>query len=190
MTNPEKITVGIFDPIKKETLLSLSEAIVDQIEIIESADEQTELHKVHKASKKLHHIGDDLLNLRQIANGDDLTFINFMLGSVCYQLGYLEKSREAYEQALTAWPDHVGLLNEYFLTLTDLGDLPKAHEVIQLSIKHGGETPDVLQNMATVLARMNRIAEAKAVLFNCMSKFPDDLQSQQLLAELDKNHTP
>ncbi len=190
MTKPENTTVTNLDPISKESLLRLSESIVDQIDIIESADEQTELHKVHKASKKLHHIGDELLDLRQVAQGDDLTYINFMLGSVCYQLGYLEKSKEAYEAALIDWPDHVGLLNEYFLALTDLGDLPKAYEVILLSIKHGGETPDVLQNMATVLARMGRIAEAKAVLFNCMSKFPDDIQSQQLLAELDNNFTP
>jgi tetratricopeptide (TPR) repeat protein len=170
----------------KSRLIELSEKIVDLIEVMETADEQTELYKIHRASKELHHIGDELLDFRITSSGDDQAYIHFMLGSVCFQLGYLEKAAESYAEALKLWPDHVGLLNEYFLVLVDLQRYHDAYDIIQVSIKSGGETPDVLQNMATVLVKMNRVAEAKTVLFNCMAKFPKDLESQQLLAELDK----
>jgi tetratricopeptide (TPR) repeat protein len=173
----------------KSQLIDLSDSIVDLIELMETSDEQTELHKIHRASKELHHLGDHLLEYRKQANGDDLAFILFMLGSVCYSLGYLEKAAEAYSDALKTWPDHVGLLNEYFLALVDLKQYSDAYEIIQKSIKYGGETPDVLQNMATVLVHLNRIAEAKSVLFNCMAKFPNDVESQRFLAELDKNYS-
>lgn len=172
----------------KSRLIELSEKIVDLIEVMETADEQTELHKIHRASKELHHIGDELLSFRSGTSGDDHAYVHFMLGSVCFQLGYLEKAADSYSEALALWPEHVGLLNEYFLTLIDLERYSEAYEVIQKSIKFGGETPDVLQNMATVLVKLNRVPEAKAVLFNCMAKFPNDIESQQLLAELDKQY--
>lgn len=172
----------------KSRLIDLSEKVVDLIEVMDTADEQTELHKVHKASKELHHIGDELLDLRSATTGDDHAFVQFMLGSVCFNLGYLEKAADSYSEALKVWPEHVGLLNEYFLALVDLKRYNLAYEIIQKSIKFGGETPDVLQNMATVLVHLNRVAEAKTVLFNCMAKFPNDVDSQLLLAELDNNY--
>lgn len=172
----------------KSRLIDLSEMIVDLIDVMETADDQTELHRIHKASKQLHHIGDELLDYRNQTTGDDHAFVQFMLGSVCSNLGYLEKAAESYAEALKLWPEHVGLLNEYFLVLVDLKRFHQAYEVIQKSIKFGGETPDVLQNMATVLVHLDRVAEAKAVLFNCMAKFPNDVDSQRFLAELDKNY--
>ncbi len=170
----------------KDTLLGISESIVDLIEILEESDPQTEARKIQKANKELHHIGDTLLDYQKTATEDDLAFVNFMMGSVCYQLGYLGKSCECYEAALAFWPEHVGLLNEYFLALTDLKKYDEAYEVIRKSILYGGETPDVLQNMATVLVHLNRIPEAKTVLFNCMAKFPNDEDSQRFLADIDQ----
>lgn len=172
----------------KDELIRLSEKIVDHIEAIENADDQIDAHKIREASRQLHHIGDALLDLRGKCSGDDLAFIHFMLGSVCYHLGYLDKSRESFELALSTWSDHVGLLNEYFFVLYDLEDFEEAYKIVQRSIKHGGETPVVLQNMATVLVRLDRIAEAKTVLFNCIAKFPNDTDSQLLLKELDTNY--
>jgi tetratricopeptide (TPR) repeat protein len=172
----------------KSRLIELSEKIVDLIDVMETADDQTELDKVHKASKELHHIGDELLGYTSSTSNDDHAFVQFMLGSVCLGLGYLEKAADSYSEALTLWPEHVGLLNEYFVVLVDLERYHLALEIIQKSIKFGGETPVVLQNMATVLVHLNRIAEAKTVLFNCMSKFPGDTESQLFLAELDKNY--
>jgi tetratricopeptide (TPR) repeat protein len=172
----------------KNGLLELSERIVDCIETIENTDSHENPNKVRKASKELHHIGDELLIKKSGADGENLAYINFMLGSVCYQLGYLEKAEESYKEALTFWPEHVGILNELFLTLVDLQKFGEAYSIIQLSIKFGGETPDVLQNMATVLVQLNRLPEAKAVLFNCISKFPNDHESQVLLNQLDQKN--
>jgi tetratricopeptide (TPR) repeat protein len=174
--------------IEKTNLLDLSEKIVDCIDLIEQTDSQENPNKVRKASKELHHIGDELLILKSSAVGADLAFINFMLGSVCYHLGYLEKAEASYREALVEWPDHVGILNELFLTLVDLKKFDDAYSIIQESIKIGGETPDVLQNMATVLVHLNRLPEAKAVLFNCISKFPNDHESQVFLNELDQKN--
>lgn len=182
--------MGSIEPenIVKNRLLELSERIVDCIDTIENTDSQENPNKVKKASKELHHIGDELLIQKAEAENENLAFINFMLGSICYQLGYLEKAAESYQVALDFWPEHVGILNELFLTLIDLQKLEEAYLTIQLSIKYGGETPDVLQNMATVLVQMDRIPEAKAVLFNCISKFPNDHESQVLLNQLDQKN--
>jgi tetratricopeptide (TPR) repeat protein len=169
----------------KENLLKLSEQIVDAGEMLEDADPQTQPQRIRKASKQLRHIGDELLRLEHVCSGDDLAFTRFMLGSVCQYLGYHEKAEEAYRAALTHWPDHVGLINELFLTLIDLKKYDEALETIEKSLRVGGETPDVLQNMATTLVHLNRIPEAKTVLFNCISKFPSDADSAKLLRELD-----
>ncbi|MCH8495368.1 MAG: hypothetical protein LAT57_07015 [Balneolales bacterium] len=170
----------------KQNLIEISEKIVDLGEVLEQADPQTQPQKIRKATKSLRHIGDDLLGLEKVCIGDDLAFVRFMLGSVCQMLDYHEKAEELYLQALAHWPDHVGIINELFLSQIAMNKHEDALETIQRSIKTGGETPDVLQNFATTLVHLNRIAEAKTVLFNCMAKFPDDSESQLLLRELDK----
>lgn len=173
----------------KEHLLKLSESIVDLGETLESADPQTEANKIRKATTALRHLGDDLLRLEKETSGDDQAFVRFMLGSVCQLLDYHEKAVEMYRKALRVWPDHVGLLNELFLSLDALEQYEDARIVIERSIKIGGETPDVLQNFATILVKLNRVAEAKTVLFNCISKFPDDADSHRFLRELDQLHS-
>lgn len=175
-------------PTLKTRLIQLSELIVDAIEILETTDSQTEPNKIRKASRELHHIGDELLSKKLECKDDDLAFVHFMLGSVCYHLGYVEKAAESYAEALKIWPDHVGLLNEFFLALVDLEKFNEAYDIIQKSLQFGGETPAVLQNMATVLVHLKRVPEAKAVLFNCIAKFPNDKESQILLYELDQKY--
>ncbi|MCC5925840.1 MAG: hypothetical protein JJU41_04695 [Bacteroidetes bacterium] len=170
----------------KETLLSLSEKIVDLSENLESADPQTEPHKIRKATTALRHLGDDLLRYEKETSGEDQAYVRFMLGSVCQMLDYHEKAVEMYRKALKVWPEHVGILNELFISLDALEQYEDARIVIERSIKIGGETPDVLQNFATILVKLNRIPEAKTVLFNCISKFPNDADSQRFLNELDQ----
>lgn len=173
----------------KDTLLSISEQIVDLSESLETADPQTEPHKIRKATNALRHLGDDLLRHEKESTGEDQAYVRFMLGSVCQLLDYHEKAVEMYRKALKVWPEHVGILNELFISLDALEHFEDARIVIERSIKIGGETPDVLQNFATILVKLNRIAEAKTVLFNCMAKFPDDLESQRFLRELDQLNT-
>lgn len=173
-------------PELKETLLELSEKIVDLNELMESADPQTEPHKIKKASTGLRHIGDDLLRYEKETSGEDQAYVRFMLGSVCQLLDYHEKAVEMYRKALKVWPEHVGLLNELFISLDALELHEDAKIIIERSIRIGGETPDVLQNFAATLVKLDRIAEAKTVLFNCISKFPDDIESQRFLRELDQ----
>lgn len=170
----------------KRNLLAISEEIVDSGEMLEDADPQTQPQKIRKATRNLRKIGDELLRYEQVCSGDDLAFVQFMLGSVCQFLGYHEKAEESYKSALKQWPEHVGLLNELFITLNELQKYDEALDIIQKSIKLGGETPDVLQNMAVTLVHLNRLPEAKTVLFNCISKFPDDIEAARLLRDLDK----
>jgi len=170
----------------KDTLLSISEKIVDLGENLEAADPQTEPHKIRKATTALRHLGDELLGYEKETSGEDQAYVRFMLGSVCQMLDYHEKAVDMYRKALKVWPDHVGLLNELFVSLDALKHYEDARIVIERSIKIGGETPDVLQNFATILVKLNRIAEAKTVLFNCISKFPDDVDSHRFLNELDQ----
>jgi tetratricopeptide (TPR) repeat protein len=169
----------------KSLLLPISEEIVDIGEVMENTDPDTDPVTIRKTVKRLRVIGDELLGYEGQCTGDDLAYVRFMLGSVCQMLGYHDQAAEAYRLALEHWPDHVGLLNELFLSLHTLGEYEQAYEMITRSIKAGGETPDMLQNMAAVLVLMDRIGEAKAVLFNCISKFPDDAESQAMLKELD-----
>lgn len=172
----------------KEHLLQLSEKIVDLGEVLEETDEQLEPQTIRKATQELRKIGDTLLDLETSTQGDDQAYVQFMLGSVCQLLRYHVNAVEAYHKALHHWPDHVGIINELFHSQIELGAYEDALATIKRSMATGGETPDILQNMAITLVHLDRIAEAKTVLFNCISKFPDDAESNRLLRELDTYH--
>jgi tetratricopeptide (TPR) repeat protein len=170
----------------KSLLLPISEEIVDIGEIMENSDPETDPVAIRKAVKRLREIGDELLSYEDQCTGDDLAFLRFMLGSACQMLGYHKQAADAYRLALEYWPDHVGVLNELFISLHALGEYDEAYHIINRSIKAGGETPDVMQNLATVLVLLDRLGEAKAVLFNCITKFPDDAEAQTMLKEIDE----
>jgi tetratricopeptide (TPR) repeat protein len=170
---------------EKDSLLTLSEKIVDLGEVLEETDEQLDPHKIRNATLQLREIGDQLLDLEAKTSGDDQAYVRFMLGSVCQLLNYHVNAIEAYQNALEHWPDHVGIINELFHSQIEMGMYSDALTTIQRSIKTGGETPDVLHNLAITLVHLDRLAEAKTVLFNCISKFPDDAESNRLLRELD-----
>ncbi len=169
----------------KPQLLRLSEEIVslsdrmDEIEFEESGSER------YKIISRLKAIGDELVGILEKAQGDDLAFTHFALGSVCALLGYFKKAEEAYDAALDHWPDHVGILNEAYDVLIELGKFEKAKNFIERSMKHGGETPDVLYNYASLISHMGRIDEARITLINALARFPNDRGMKALLQELD-----
>ncbi len=169
----------------KPILIALSDKIVDLSVRIESDESAIEDIDRKEARAELRKIGDELVGFLPHAEGEDRAFLHFMLGSLCSALALWEKADLAYSEARRVWPDHVGLLNEHFYCLMQLDKFFDALGAIELSIRHGGETPDVLQNKATALVHLNRIPEAKAVMFSCIAKFPNDAESAQFLKELD-----
>jgi len=170
----------------KEELISKSEELVDLIEGFEEGIRQNDEEACRKISHQLDQIGFYLVDLIPKLSGDDFAYAQFMMGSLCSVLQMWPQAEEAYRKALEQWPDHVGLLNEYFICLMELEKYEEALSVIKRSIRHGGETPDVLQNQAAVLARMGKKDEAKVVLINSSAKFPNDTETREMLAELDR----
>ncbi|MEN9838527.1 MAG: hypothetical protein RL177_6 [Bacteroidota bacterium] len=169
----------------KPILIALSDKIVDLSERIESDDSGIEDIDRKEARAELRDIGDELVSFLPHAKSEDRAFLHFMLGSLCSTLGLWHKADVAYAEARAFWPDHVGLLNEHFYCLMQLDRYADALIAIDASILHGGETPDVLQNKATVLVHLDRLPEAKAVMFSCIAKFPNDAESAQFLRDLD-----
>lgn len=170
--------------IKKE-LVERSEELVDLIEGFEQGIRDNDEEACRDISHKLDQIGFYLVDLIPKLSGDDYAYAQFMMGSLCSVLRMWPQADEAYREALDHWPDHVGLLNEYFICLMELERYDDALSVIEQSIKHGGETPDVLQNKAAALARLGKISEAKVVLINSSARFPNDTETREMLVELD-----
>lgn len=170
----------------KPVLLAFSERVVDLGERIECEDPNLTDADRATARLDLKAIGDKLVGLIPDTEGDDRAFLYFMLGSVCTYLELWEKADHAYAEAVRHWPDHVGLRNEHYYALMRLERYDRALEAVEASIRHGGETPDVLQNQAVALAYLNRLGEAKAVMFRCIAKFPNDAGAAETLRELDR----
>lgn len=171
--------------IKKE-LIEKSEELVDLIEGFEEGIRENDEDACREISHQLDQVGFYLIDITPKLTGDDFAYARFMMGSLCSVLQIWPQAEEAYSQALEHWSDHVGLLNEYFICLMELERYEDALNVINRSITHGGETPDVLQNKAAALARLGRASEAKMVLINSSAKFPDDAETREMLAELDR----
>ncbi len=178
------MTAERLDPLKPR-LLTLSEEIVDLSERLEQAEAGSDDRKAHHCVKRLRSIGDELVDCLEHAGGDDLAFARFMMGSVCSLLGFWEQAESSYRAALETWPDHVGLLNELFDALVAQRKYAEAETVIRQSIRHGGETPLILRNLAAVLVYLKRINEARIVMINCTARFPGDEESRTFLKQLD-----
>ncbi len=169
----------------KQKLIERSERIVDISERLDELEFSEDTNEKQSLFSELKEIADSMLELKPGANKDDEAYINFALGSVCSLLGYFDKAEEAYDEALAHWPDHVGILNEAFDVLVETGKYEKAKKYIERSIEHGGETPDVLYNYASLTAHMGNIDEARIILINALAKFPTDKGCRALLEELD-----
>lgn len=172
--------------ILKPILIALSDKIVDLSERIETDESGIDDIDRKEARAELRKIGDELVGFLPHAQGEDRAFLHFMLGSLCSTLSLWNKADVAYAEARSFWPDHVGLLNEHFYCLMQLDRFADALTAIESSIRHGGETPDVLQNKATALVHLNRISEATVVMISCIAKFPNDAESARFLRELDE----
>ncbi|MCH8568638.1 MAG: hypothetical protein LAT67_10255 [Balneolales bacterium] len=169
----------------KTRLLAISEAIVDISDKLDELEFEPQSAKRFELFKQLRSFGDELIAIKEKTEGDDNAYASFALGSVCSLLGYFDKAEEAYDEALLHWPDHVGILNEAFDILVEAGKFKKAKIFIERSIKHGGETPDVLFNYASLVSHMGNTDEARIILINTLAKFPDDRGCKALLDELD-----
>lgn len=170
----------------KPVLLALSERIVELGDRIGGDDPALTDADRALARLDLKAIGDKLVGFIPDTDGDDRAFLHFMLGSVCSYLELWEKAVHAYAEAVCHWPDHVGLLNEQYYALMCLERYEQALAAVEASIRHGGETPDVLQNQAVALAYLGRLGEAKAVMFRCIARFPNDAGAAETLKELDR----
>ena len=170
----------------KDTLISLSERVVDFSEELDSLDFSDNNARKHEIRQDLKTIADKVLAIRESASGDDFAYASFILGSICSMLGFWLKAEEAYDQALAIWPDHVGLLNEAFEVQVELENYSKAKKLIRASIEYGGETPDILFNLASLQAHYGFKNEAKLTLIDALAKFPNDDGCKELLKQLDK----
>jgi|GEM_PF-892414 tetratricopeptide (TPR) repeat protein len=170
----------------KEYLIERSEEMVDFIEELDEAIEMNDEPDSKQAVLKLNDIGNELVDLIPNLEGDDLAYANFMMGSLCSTLRMWPEAAEAYEQALTTWPEHVGVLNEYFVSLYELKRFDEAVSIMKKSIEVGGETPDTIQNLAVAQLAAGQEAEARLTLMNGMAKYPDDNQLIHTMYELDK----
>lgn len=170
----------------KDLLIPLSERIVDLSDVLDELEFAENEGRREEVFDELNGIGGKLLEFLQEADGEDAAFIHFALGSVCGLTGNYEKAEQCYDEALRYWPDHVGILNEAFDILLELGKLEKARSFIELSIRHGGETPDILYNYASLLGHMGETGQARITLINALAKFPHDEGCKLLLKQLDE----
>jgi tetratricopeptide (TPR) repeat protein len=170
----------------KDQLLPLSERIVDLSDSLDELEFEQSPQQKEQVFNELNSIGGRLLELLPDAGADDVAFIHFALGSVCSLTGSYEKAEQAYDEALKQWPDHVGILNEAFDILLELGKFEKARSFIERSIQHGGETPDMLYNYASLVSHMGDMDEARIILINALAKFPGDDGCKLLLRQLDE----
>jgi tetratricopeptide (TPR) repeat protein len=176
---------SINDNTLKEQLLALSEEVVDLSDKLQHADSQKDERLRHESSERLRHLGGVLLEVSAQAQGDDLAFAQFVTGSVCSLLGYWQRAEESYRAALDRWPDHVGILNELFDALVVLKKYEEALVVLRRSMRHGGETPLLMRNHASVLVHLGRTAEARLELIKATARYPEDRECRSWLAMIE-----
>lgn len=169
----------------KPYLLEKSEYLVDLMEELDTAVEQNNEEESTLAVKKLNDLGNELVELILNLESDDKAYAHFMLGSLCSALRMWPEAEDAYLSALETWPDHVGILNELFVAQYEMGKFESAEKTIQESIQHGGETPEIIHNLAATNWQMGKKAEAKLILFNAMAKYPNDRNIMVLMNEMD-----
>ncbi|MDI6400479.1 hypothetical protein QLX67_00595 [Balneolaceae bacterium ANBcel3] len=165
----------------KLRLLELSEKIVDLSDRLSEAESLGETGKSYRLTGDLKEVGSQVEDLLTQARDDDRTFALFMLGSVYAMTGYIARAEEKYRQALSSWPDHVGLLNELFDVLVLQEKYAEAENILESIIQFGGETPLVLRNKAGLFAKMGKEEEAAQTLAYSRSLFPEDTQTLEVL---------
>lgn len=169
----------------KPYLLEKSDYLVDLMEELESAVAENKEAESTATVKKLNDLGNELVELILNLEGDDKAYANFMLGSLCSSLRMWAEAADAYEQALVTWPDHVGILNELFVAQYEMGKYAEAEKTIKSSLQFGGETPEIVHNLAASTWQQGKKTEAKLILINAMAKYPNERSIVELLHEMD-----
>lgn len=172
----------------KKQLLEDSEYLVDLIYALEEAIGREDEKSSEAVIRELDQLGGKLTDLIPDLEEDDSAFAWFMMGSLCSALRMWPEAEKTYRLALETWPDHVGLLNEFFICLMQMEKYDEAAEVIQKSIETGGETPELLQHYAAVLVKRGKTEEAKILLINCMARFPSDSHARELIDEIERHY--
>jgi tetratricopeptide (TPR) repeat protein len=172
----------------KAYLIAQSEKVVDLQFKLEDARAKDDREGCEMLFDELEKIGDDLVGLNQRIEGDDLAYSNFILGSICALMGLWTHAEQAYDQALSHWPDHVGLLNEMAECQFELGNYEKAADCLEKSLKSGGHTPTIIHDLAIAHAWNGDITQSRITLINGMARFPQDTSLMEALKEIDMNH--
>lgn len=170
-------------------MLTQSERVVDLQLKLEDARAKDDRDTCEALFLELEKIGDDLVGLNKALRDDDLAYSNFILGSICALMGLWAHAEQAYDQALSHWPDHVGLLNEMAECQFELGNYAKAAECLEKSLTAGGHTPTIVHDLAVAHAWNGDIARARITLINGMARFPQDSSLMEALKEIDMNHS-
>lgn len=169
----------------KPYLLEKSEYLVDLIDALENAVEKNDEKESTEIVKNLNDLGNELVELLLNLKDDDKAYAYFMLGSLCSALRMWPEAEDAYVHALESWPDHVGILNELFVAQYELGKYELAQQTMQKSIEFGGETPEMVHNLAAATWQMGKHAEAKMILFGAMAKYPHERMIYELMNDFD-----
>jgi tetratricopeptide (TPR) repeat protein len=169
----------------KDYLIAQSEKVVDLQIKLEQARALDDRDTCEQLFVELEKIGDDLTGLNSSLNGDDLAYSNFVLGSICALMGLWPHAEQAYEQALSHWPDHVGLLNEMAECQFELGNFAKAADSLEKSLKTGGHTPVLIHDLAVAYAWNGDIHKARITLINGMARFPQEASLTEALREIE-----
>lgn len=170
----------------KPYLLEKSDVLVDLMEELEAAVAANNEIESTSAVKKLNDLGNELVELILNLEGDDKAYAYFMLGSLCSTLRMWAEAEDAYLHALETWPDHVGILNELFVSQYETGKYAEAKETVQKSIQFGGETPEMIHNLAAATWQLGQQAEAKMLLFNAMAQYPKERIILELMNDFDQ----
>lgn len=169
----------------KDWLIAQSEKVVDlqdRLQIARDADDKTTCDQLFTA---LEQIADDVVGLKPHLTGDDRAYAMFMLGSICALMGLWNHAEEAYTQALDYWPDHVGLLNEMAECQFELQQYENAIRFLEKSIRVGGETPELIHELAVAQAWAGKLPLARITLINGLAKYPHQDLLKETLAEIE-----
>ena len=170
----------------KDWLIIQSERVVDLQDRLEIAREADDRPACERLFLELEQIADNLVGLKPQLAGDDLAYAMFMLGSICSLMGLWIHAEEAYDHALALWPDHVGLLNEMAECQFELQQYERAIQYLEKSIRIGGDTPDIIHELAIAQAWAGKHQLAKITLINGLAKYPHHPQLSESITEIEK----
>lgn len=170
----------------KDWLIIQSEKVVDLQNRLEIAREADDRPLCDQLFLELEQIADDVVGLKPLLSGDDMAFAMFMLGSICALMGLWTHAEEAYQQALDVWPDHVGLLNEMAECQFELQRYDKAITYLEKSIRFGGDTPHIINELAIAQAWDGKLPLARITLINGLAKYPHHPDLTETLKEIEE----